>query len=38
MKTHAERWAVWDSRSLPAKRLSISGLDTIESVRPLTDL
>jgi len=31
----ATRWAVWDSRSLPAKRLAISGENDIESVRKL---
>ncbi len=31
----ATRWAVWDSRVLPAKRLAISGIDDIESVRRL---
>ena len=34
----ATRWAVWDSRSLPAKRLAISSVDAIESLRPLTGL
>ena len=34
----AARWAVWDSRSLPAKRLAISGTNAIESVRRLTGL
>ena len=34
----ATRWAVWDSRSLPAKRLAISGVDVIETVRHLTGL
>lgn len=34
----ATRWAVWDSRSLPAKRLAISGANAIESVRSLTGL
>ena len=34
----ATRWAVWDSRSLPAKRLAISGANAIESVRPLIGL
>jgi predicted ABC-type ATPase len=34
----ATRWAVWDSRSLPAKRLAISGENDIESVRQLTGL
>jgi len=31
----ATRWAIWDSRSLPAKRLAISGVNAIESVRTL---
>jgi predicted ABC-type ATPase len=31
----ATRWAVWDSRGLPAKRLAISGENDIESVRKL---
>jgi predicted ABC-type ATPase len=34
----ATRWVMWDSRSLPAKRLAISGLNAIESVRPLIGL
>lgn len=34
----ATRWAIWDSRGLPAKRLAISGLDDIESVRTLIAL
>jgi predicted ABC-type ATPase len=34
----ATRWAVWDSRSLPAKRLANSGVNVIESLRPLTGL
>lgn len=34
----ATRWAVWDSRSLPAKRLAISTVDTIQSTRPLIGL
>ena len=34
----ATRWAVWDSRSLPAKRLAISGVNAIESLRTLTGL
>ena len=29
------RWAIWDSRSLPAKQLAISGVNAIESVRQL---
>lgn len=32
----ATRWAVWDSRSLTAKRLAISGVDALESLRWLT--
>ena len=31
----ATRWAVWDSRVLPAKRLAISGIHDIDSVRRL---
>lgn len=31
----ATRWAVWDSRSLPAKRLAISTADDIQLVRHL---
>jgi predicted ABC-type ATPase len=31
----ATRWAVWDSRCLPAKRLAISDINTVESVRTL---
>ena len=31
----ASRWIIWDSRVLPAKRLAISGIDDIESVRRL---
>jgi predicted ABC-type ATPase len=34
----ANRWAVWDSRNLPAKRLAISGVNVIESVQPLIGL
>ena len=34
----ATRWAVWDSRSPPAKRLAISGTTAMESVRQLTGL
>jgi len=34
----ATRWAVWDSRGLPAKRLAISGMDDIQSVRILLGL
>ena len=34
----ATRWAVWDSRNLPAKWLAISGINAIESVRPLIGL
>ncbi|MBK9140646.1 MAG: zeta toxin family protein [Verrucomicrobia bacterium] len=32
----ATRWAAWDSRSLPVKRLAISGEHDIEFVRKLT--
>jgi predicted ABC-type ATPase len=31
----ATRWAIWDSRVLPAKRLAISGVNDIEYVRQL---
>jgi len=31
----ATRWAIWDSRSLPVKRLAISSDHDIESVRKL---
>ena len=31
----ATRWAIWDSRSLPAKRLAISPANDIDSVREL---
>jgi predicted ABC-type ATPase len=31
----ADRWAVWDSRNLPAKRLAISTMDNIEFLRHL---
>lgn len=31
----ASRWIIWDSRVLPAKRLAISGIDDIETVRRL---
>jgi len=34
----ATRWAIWDSRNLPAKRLAISDVNDINSVRPLIDL
>ncbi len=34
----ATRWAVWDSRCLPAKRLAIAGLNAIETLRPLIGL
>ena len=34
----ATRWAVWDSRSLPAKRLAISSAHDIDSVRLLIGL
>lgn len=31
----ATRWAVWDSRGLPAMRLAISSVDTVDSLRTL---
>lgn len=31
----ATRWAIWDNRGLPAKRLAISGVNDIKSVRQL---
>jgi len=31
----ATRWAIWDSRSLTAKRLAISSAHDIDSVRKL---
>jgi predicted ABC-type ATPase len=34
----ANRWAVWDSRSLPAKRLAISTVDSAETVQSLIGL
>jgi predicted ABC-type ATPase len=34
----ATRWALWDSRNLPAKRLAISGVNAIPSLRPLIGL
>lgn len=34
----ATRWALWDSRTLPAKRLAMSTVDTIQSVQPLIGL
>ncbi len=34
----ANRWAVWDSRNLPAKRLAISAVDSVETVRTLLHL
>ena len=34
----ATRWAVWDSRNLPAKRLAISSAHDINFVRPLIGL
>jgi predicted ABC-type ATPase len=33
----ATRWAIWDSRSLPVKRLAISSDHDIETVRTLID-
>jgi predicted ABC-type ATPase len=34
----ANRWAVWDSRSLPAKRMAISAVDSAGTVRSLLGL
>jgi predicted ABC-type ATPase len=34
----ATRWAVWDSRTLPAKRLAISSVDDLETVTQLIGL
>lgn len=34
----ASRWAVWDSRNLPATRLAISAVDSAETVRSLLGL
>lgn len=34
----ASRWAIWDSRGLPAKRLAISATHDIESVRQLIEI
>ena len=34
----ANRWAIWDSRGLPAKRLAISATHDIESVRKLIEV
>jgi len=34
----ATRWAIWDNRGLPAKRLAISNTHDIESVRQLIGL
>jgi predicted ABC-type ATPase len=34
----ATRWAVWDSRTLPAKRLAISTVDSIQSAETLIGL
>jgi predicted ABC-type ATPase len=34
----ATRWAVWDSRSLPAKRLAISSVDDLKTVTQLIGL
>lgn len=31
----ATRWAIWDSRNLPAKPLAISGVNAIKTVREL---
>jgi len=34
----ATRWAVWDSRGLPVKRLAISTTHDIKSVQQLIDV
>jgi len=34
----ATRWAVWDSRKLPATRMAISAVNSVESVRALVGL
>lgn len=34
----AARWAIWDSRGFPTKRLATSAADDIDSVRQLIDL
>jgi len=34
----ATRWAIWDSRGFPTKRLATSAADDIDSVRQLIDL
>ncbi len=34
----ATRWAIWDSRTFPAKRLATSAADDIDFVRQLIDL
>ena len=31
----ATRWAIWDNRGLPAKRLATSATDDVKSVRRL---
>lgn len=31
------RWAIWDSRGFPAKRLATSATDEIDSVRQLIE-
>ena len=33
----ATRWAIWDSRGFPAKRLATSATDEIDSVRQLIE-
>lgn len=33
----ATRWAIWDSRSFPAKGLATSATDDVDSVRPLIE-
>jgi len=34
----ATRWAIWDNRGLPAKRMATSATDDVNSVRRLIDL
>ncbi len=33
----ATRWAIWDSRGFPAKRLATSEADDVDSVRELIE-
>ncbi len=33
----ATRWAIWDSRGFPAKRLAASATDDVDSVRELIE-